>query len=172
GFGLGLTMPLITLGVQQAFNRSKRGVVTSATSFFRSIGSTVGVTVFGVIFNSQMSHQFTVQMAPKLKLLPPAMAAAFGKIAEKPSDLVQVLLQKPLQEMIPTAIRGPVLDAIKLMMADSIHPVFWAGLFTILVGALVGQFLGRESLMAQIARHEGEDQPEAEGEPEAAFVGH
>jgi EmrB/QacA subfamily drug resistance transporter len=177
GLGLGLVMPLITLGVQQAFGRSKRGVVTSATSFFRSVGATVGVTVFGIIFNKQMSHQFDLLMAPKIKLLPPQVAAGFSKLAEKPADLVQVLLQKPLQDMIPGQFRQPVMDAIKGMMANSIHPVFWTGLVVIALGVAVGMFLGTESLTGQIKRQaalgKSEDADEVEEEGMAgAFAGH
>ena len=40
-------MPLYTLIVQNAFPPQRLGVVTSATTFFRSIGGTVGVAVLG-----------------------------------------------------------------------------------------------------------------------------
>lgn len=172
GLGLGLVMPLITLGVQQAFDRSRRGVVTSATSFFRSVGSTVGVTALGIIFNHQMTAQYNEQIVPKLAQLPPAMAAGLAKIAEKPADLVQVLLQKPLQEMIPTAIRPTVIESIKAMMANSIHPVFWTGLCIIASGILIAQFLGSESLTKQLKRALATPEPESEEEMEASFVGH
>lgn len=175
GLGLGLVMPLITLGVQTAFGREMRGVVTSATSFFRSVGATVGVTVFGIIFNKQMSHQFDLLMAPKMKGVPPQFAEAFAKLAEKPADLVQVLLQKPIQEMIPLPLRQPFMQTIKEMMASSIHPVFWTGLCVIAVGILVGQFLGRESLTAQLKRQQGGHTADGHDEDEdmsGAFAGH
>lgn len=173
GFGLGLVMPLITLGVQQAFDRSQRGVVTAATSFFRSVGATVGVTVFGILFNKQMGVQFSELMVPLVKTFPPALGAKLGQMAAKPSDLVQVLLQKPLQQLIPEPVRNPILGTVKLMMANSIHPVFWTGLCIIATGIVVGQFLGNESLMAQIKR-----QPQtaagavAEEDSEPVFAGH
>jgi EmrB/QacA subfamily drug resistance transporter len=175
GLGLGLVMPLITLGVQQAFGRNMRGVVTSATSFFRSVGATVGVTVFGILFNKQMTIHYNELMAPQLKALPPAFAAKVGELAAKPSDLVQVLLQKPLQEMIPQQFRANFVGIIKTMMADSIHPVFWTGLVVIVVGILIGQFLGRESLTNQIRQQAALNPEEGDGdldEAEPAFVGH
>lgn len=171
GFGLGLVMPLMTLGVQQAFDRSKRGVVTSATAFFRSVGSTVGVTVLGIVFNHQMAAQYKVEIAPKLAALPPAMAAGMAKIAEKPADLVQVLLQKQLQELIPQAIRPQTVDAIKDMMAQSIHPVFWIGLCLIASGIFVAQFLGSESLMNQIKKQSAAETDVVE-ESEPAWSAH
>jgi EmrB/QacA subfamily drug resistance transporter len=174
GLGLGLVMPLITLGVQQAFGRHMRGVVTSSTAFFRSVGATVGVTLFGVLFNKQMSAQYDLLMVPQLKVLPPALAAKLAELAAKPSDLVQVLLQKPLQALLPDQVRGAVLGTIKTMMADAIHPVFWSGLAVIAVGILLGQFLGRESLSAQIDRqaqlNPGDDAAAPFDEP--SLVGH
>jgi hypothetical protein len=99
-----------------------------------------------------MTAQYQVDIAPKLAALPPAMAAGLAKIAEKPSDLVQVLLQKQLQEMIPQAIRPAVIDGIKDMMARSIHPVFWIGLSLITCGIFIAQFLGNESLTNQLKK--------------------
>lgn len=152
GLGLGLVMPLITLGVQQAFGREKRGVVTSSTAFFRSVGSTVGVTMFGVIFNNQMARQYNLLMAPQLRQLPPPMAARITGVGAHPADLVQVLLQPALQVQIPPAWRGPLLQTIRQMMTNSLHPVFWTGIVIVSVGALIGQLLGAESLRAQVKR--------------------
>jgi EmrB/QacA subfamily drug resistance transporter len=181
GFGLGLVMPLITLGVQSAFGRNMRGVVTSATAFFRSVGATVGVTVFGILFNKQMSNQYNLLMVPKLKVMPAQLAAGLTKLAAKPADLVQLLLQKPLQEMLPGTIREPLLGTIKEMMANSIHPVFWTGIAIIALGVLVGQFLGKESLTTQLARQVAHvnvtakqpDEPDADDDDMTeVFAGH
>ncbi len=50
GMGLGASMPVFVLAVQNAFEHSKIGVVTAALQFFRSIGGLIGVAVFGAIF--------------------------------------------------------------------------------------------------------------------------
>lgn len=70
GFGVGLVMPILTVAVQEAFGRDRLGTVTAASGFFRGIGATVGVTVFGILFNNQMSRQFDLILAPKLAALP------------------------------------------------------------------------------------------------------
>jgi EmrB/QacA subfamily drug resistance transporter len=49
GLGLGPTSSLYVLAVQNAVPLSKLGVATSANQFFRQIGGTLGVTLFGVI---------------------------------------------------------------------------------------------------------------------------
>ena len=47
GIGMGLVMPVYTVAVQNAAPREHMGAATASTVFFRSIGSTVGVAVFG-----------------------------------------------------------------------------------------------------------------------------
>ena len=49
GFGIGLAVPVINLAVQNAFPRRYLGVATSSSQFFRSIGSTLGVAIFGTL---------------------------------------------------------------------------------------------------------------------------
>ena len=71
GFGLGIAMPLYTLVVQNAFPANRLGVVTSATTFFRSIGGTVGVAVLGSVVN----NRFQTETAAQLAKLDPQLAA-------------------------------------------------------------------------------------------------
>ena len=60
GIGLGITFPIFTLAVQNAFDHSKMGVATASTQLFRSIGGTVGTAILGGVFNSRIST-FTVK---------------------------------------------------------------------------------------------------------------
>ncbi len=55
GISLGLTMPVFNIAVQNAFDRSKIGVVTASTQLFRSIGGTVGTAVLGALFNNALT---------------------------------------------------------------------------------------------------------------------
>jgi EmrB/QacA subfamily drug resistance transporter len=50
GAGLGTTFPVFIVAVQNAFEHSRMGVVTSALQFFRSIGGLVGTAVFGPLW--------------------------------------------------------------------------------------------------------------------------
>ncbi|HLG11557.1 MAG TPA: MDR family MFS transporter [Dehalococcoidia bacterium] len=49
GVGIGLAVPVINLAVQNAFPRRYLGIATSSSQFFRSIGSTLGVAIFGTL---------------------------------------------------------------------------------------------------------------------------
>jgi predicted MFS family arabinose efflux permease len=57
GIGLGLTMQTLILAVQNAVERTELGVATSSVSFFRSMGGSVGVALFGALFNNLLAHR-------------------------------------------------------------------------------------------------------------------
>ncbi len=49
GFGFGASQPVYALAVQNAAPRAQLGAATATSQFFRSIGSTIGVAVFGTL---------------------------------------------------------------------------------------------------------------------------
>ncbi len=55
GIGLGITFPIFTLSVQNAFDHSKMGVATASTQLFRSIGGTVGTAILGGVLTSKLN---------------------------------------------------------------------------------------------------------------------
>ena len=58
GFGMGLILPAYTVAVQNAAPHRHMGVATASSTFFRSIGSTVGVAVFGSLLLTNYHHDF------------------------------------------------------------------------------------------------------------------
>lgn len=67
GVGLGVAMPIYTLIAQNAFPIQRLGVVTAATTFFRSIGGTVGIAVLGTLVNSRFTSDYTANLSPQIK---------------------------------------------------------------------------------------------------------
>ena len=63
GIGIGLVMQVLVLVVQNDVGREDIGVATSTATFFRSVGGSFGVAIFGAIFASRLASQ--------LKKLPP-----------------------------------------------------------------------------------------------------
>jgi len=55
GIGLGPGQSLFNLAVQNAVPREMLGVATSSTQFFRQIGSTIGVALFGTALTSRLA---------------------------------------------------------------------------------------------------------------------
>jgi EmrB/QacA subfamily drug resistance transporter len=56
GIGLGLTMQLIVLATQNAVPLADLGIATASINFFRSIGGSVGVALFGALFTSRLAR--------------------------------------------------------------------------------------------------------------------
>lgn len=52
GLGMGVAMPVINLAVQNEFEQSELGAATSSSQLFRSLGSTIGIAVFGAMLTS------------------------------------------------------------------------------------------------------------------------
>ncbi len=55
GAGLGVVLPVINLAIQNEFSQAKLGVATSSNQLFRSLGSTVGVAVFGAMLTAGLT---------------------------------------------------------------------------------------------------------------------
>ena len=66
GVGIGPTMPVLTLIVQNAVPLSQLGVATSNITFFRQIGGSVGLAVLGTVFGTALRDQLPGQIRPVL----------------------------------------------------------------------------------------------------------
>lgn len=55
GLGLGVVMPVMTLAVQNEFDIHELGAATSSSQLFRSLGSTIGIAVFGALLTSGLN---------------------------------------------------------------------------------------------------------------------
>jgi hypothetical protein len=74
GMGLGATMPIFILVVQNALPYRMLGVSTAAIQFFRSVGGTMGVAIMGSIVNSSFSAELTAQTPSQVReSTPPAL---------------------------------------------------------------------------------------------------
>jgi EmrB/QacA subfamily drug resistance transporter len=56
GAGLGISMPIFNVVVQNAFEHARLGVVTASVQLSRSIGATVGVAMMGTVLNNRLNH--------------------------------------------------------------------------------------------------------------------
>jgi MFS family permease len=57
GIGLGLVMQVLVLAVQNDATPRTMGVATAAATFFRSVGGSFGVAIFGTIFATRLTDQ-------------------------------------------------------------------------------------------------------------------
>jgi DNA-binding MarR family transcriptional regulator len=84
GLGLGLVMQVLVLAVQNSVDYKDLGVATSGSTMFRSIGGSIGVSLFGAIFSNRLNtelaeripaavHLPTTTAPATIKALPPAV---------------------------------------------------------------------------------------------------
>ncbi len=103
GVGLGVTMPIYNIAVQNAFEQAKLGVVTASTQLFRSIGGTVGTAIMGGVMSSALvakvgslsNEPFVAQMA-----------------ATDPSFSVDKLDANALQGFLSTEVQSKILAGL------------------------------------------------------------
>jgi EmrB/QacA subfamily drug resistance transporter len=82
GVGLGPSIPLFTLAIQNAVQPREIGVATAMATFSRSLGTTMGVGILGSVFAAALSSELASKMTVIKQDLPAAMQKqfdAFGK---------------------------------------------------------------------------------------------
>lgn len=86
GAGLGVVMPVMNLAVQNEFQQHDIGVATSSSQLFRSLGSTIGVAVFGAMLTAGLMSGLgsnLVKDDPYVKAIASSPAAShLGNLAD------------------------------------------------------------------------------------------
>ncbi|HYF64799.1 MAG TPA: MDR family MFS transporter, partial [Herpetosiphonaceae bacterium] len=77
GLGLGMSMPILTLALQNAVGPAEIGAATAGRQFFQQLGQVVGSAVFGVILTGTLTTALTTNLAPITAKLPAEQAAQF-----------------------------------------------------------------------------------------------
>ena len=68
GLGSGMMYTVFTISVQNSFSLREIGIVTASMQFFRNVGSTVAIPVFGYIVNATMASPVMVNLSQKQAL--------------------------------------------------------------------------------------------------------
>ncbi|WP_432026628.1 DHA2 family efflux MFS transporter permease subunit [Streptomyces sp. 1222.5] len=132
GLGLGLVMQVLVLIVQNAVSYEDLGVATSGATFFRSIGASFGVAVFGTVFASRLGDK---------------LAAAFRGISLPPGVGTTTLESDPRGiATLPPALRPAALHAY----ASAITDVFLYAAPVAAVGFLLAWFLKEDRLRGSV----------------------
>ena len=70
GLGMGPTIPLYTLAIQNAVQPRQIGVATSSATFFRQLGMTMGVALMGTVFAGTLVGELRTRTAQSLEGVP------------------------------------------------------------------------------------------------------
>lgn len=132
GFGLGMTMPLYTIAVQNAVPYNLLGVATSTVPFIRSIGASVGLAIFGSTMTSRFASGFNALLSPELRAVLPA--SQIESLSRNPQVLVSAESQAQLKQFLTQASpQGSQLfmqlqDTLKRALSSALHEVFMISL--------------------------------------------
>ncbi|MEU1184061.1 MDR family MFS transporter [Streptomyces sp. NPDC005820] len=132
GLGLGLVMQVLVLIVQNAVAYEDLGVATSGATFFRSIGASFGVAIFGTVFAGRLGDKLTDAL----------------RGAELPSGLsVQGLESDPRDiTRLPSSLQPQALHAY----ASAITDVFLYAAPVALLGFVLAWFLREDPLRGSV----------------------
>ncbi|HUE95705.1 MAG TPA: MFS transporter, partial [Longimicrobiaceae bacterium] len=78
GLGMGPTLPLYTLVVQNAARRNQLGVVTAGSIFARAVGQVLGLALFGTLFAATLTSAIASRTQSVLSELPAASRTALA----------------------------------------------------------------------------------------------
>ena len=125
GAGIGMVMQVLVLAVQNAADYRDLGVATSSTNFFRSMGGSLGVAVFGAILAARSASELAARLPAD------AMArldgASLDTIANSPERIRQ----------LPAEVQQAVVGAI----AAAVHAVFLWAIPLLVIGFVLSWFL-------------------------------
>ncbi|PVC96835.1 EmrB/QacA family drug resistance transporter [Streptomyces sp. CS090A] len=132
GAGLGLVMQVLVLVVQNAVSYRDLGVATSGATFFRSIGASFGVAIFGTVFTNRLTGQLDSALAGRS--LPPGVDAE--RLAADPRSI----------QMLPADLRPSILDAYSTSITD----VFLYAAPVVLIAFVLAWFLREDKLRGSV----------------------
>ncbi|MFI5862415.1 DHA2 family efflux MFS transporter permease subunit [Streptomyces sp. NPDC051546] len=132
GAGLGLVMQVLVLVMQNSVSYADLGVATSGATFFRSIGASFGVAIFGTIFTNRLDDK----LAGALKGIPLPPGLDTSKLEADPRAI----------GALPAALRPRILDAYSTSITD----VFLYAAPVVLVAFVVAWFLKEDKLRASV----------------------
>ncbi|MFE0805926.1 MDR family MFS transporter [Streptomyces sp. NPDC058794] len=118
GTGIGLSMQVLTIAVQNTVDYADLGTATSGVTFFRTLGSSFGTAVFGTIYANALT--------PNLR---DGVAAAVGTGTADPAVIGRAATSPEGVHRLPPEASVPIVGAY----TDTIQTVF---LWTVPVAAL------------------------------------
>jgi EmrB/QacA subfamily drug resistance transporter len=180
GIGIGPTLSVFTIIVQNAVPFSQLGVATSNLTFFRQIGGSVGLAIAGTVFGNSLLNRLPTEIVaalpPALQPQAQAMLGSGAGFNVNPNDLTgvgqsfgaAVAAQVPaLQPLIPN-LDAAFHQAMSLSIADT----FGIGIVTTGVAfaaALFMRELPLRSANTEAVANQALEAAAAEGGPQPRF---
>ncbi len=145
GFGLGITMPLYTIAVQNAVPYNVLGAATSTVAFSRTIGGSFGLAVFGTIMTNNFAASFLTRIPEMLKSVIPL--STLSAMASNPQVLLSPDAQNQIKNLLsPLGAQGTtaynqLLKALRQSLDSALAQGFLIGLVIILIAFVLNFFM-------------------------------
>ncbi len=167
GIGIGPTMSVYTIVVQNAVPYSRLGVATSNLTFFRQIGGSVGLAVIGTLFGTRLQAELPARLAANS--VPPQVLDQFGPNAIDRLVGVGVNLQSVILTSVPEQARAAlepmvpgIVRAVHEAFSMAVGGIFLFGVLTALIA------LAASSLMQELAPRQRPEAAPSQAAPEEA----
>ena len=147
GIGIGPSLAVFTLVVQNAVAPQQIGAATSSVSFFQQIGGTIGLTIAGTVMGERFAQEVPTRLVAAG--VPEQFASAFagggdsgvdlqgtGDLGERILAAVPPDQQAFVQPLIPGIVQA-IYDSLSVAIASS----FWVGIAAAIVAVVVVIFL-------------------------------
>ena len=133
GLGVGPTLSVFTIVVQNAVPFKFLGAATSNLTFFRQVGGSVGLALVGSYFGGQLVTTIPAELAKAAPVgtFTPFFTAIGGDLAQLTN--VGGQFDQALIGLIPVQYLDAFFTAIKAGIADAIGSIFWLSVVASLV---------------------------------------
>lgn len=133
GLGIGPTLSVFTIVVQNAVPFKFLGAATSNLTFFRQVGGSVGLALVGSYFGGQLVTSIPAELATAAPAgtFTPFFTAIGGDLAQLTN--VGGQFDQALISLIPVQYLDAFFTAIKAGIADAIGAIFWLSVVASLV---------------------------------------
>lgn len=153
GLGIGVMMSLFTIVVQNAFPPRQIGEVTASLTFFRSMGSTIGLAVLGSVLTNSFASNLQANMPAALKpFIPVSKLTSIGSTQTNSSALQAQFAQFGPQGKV---LYEQLMEAVKVSFASAVTEVFLIGAGMMIIAFIVTLFLREIPLRKSNHHHEG-----------------
>ena len=160
GLGIGIAMSTFTVIVQNQYPTRRLGEVSAGLQFFRSIGATVGLAVFGTILNSRFASSLAASLPAELKGL--ATDPATADQLNNPQVLLSAQAKVQLTELFGQfgsqgqSLFDSFMNAVRHSLEFAISDLFVLATIISAVGFVVVLFLKEVPLRRSHASEDGE----------------
>ena len=161
GLGLGITLPLYLITIQNAVPHSVLGITTSTNTFFRTVGGAIGLAVSGSVMTNTFPAKFTEGLSPQLtSIIPPDQLSA---MAENPQVLVSPDALTQLQGLFANfgeqgiMLLQSLVDTLRESLGLAIGQVFTVSFFILIAALVISLFIKQIPLRTN--HGEGDEPP-------------